>query len=175
MILLFVSMVFVNCVEKKEMPIVKMEIKTKKMSNQTIEVEVETNFPENTLFTVSASRDYKRKQNSERYSGELYYSYNSKVKDGLIHFTFKTDDQKWIKEYKELQKKYKKNDKSLTDIYSIKDTIEINILFTPKVKQSKNVEKFIGENGEKLKGDDVEDNGDFKTFSRTVKIYDKYN
>ena len=176
MALLFTVIVFINCSEKKEKPKYKIEIETKNLIERKIKVEVRTNFPDKTPFVISVSRNYKRKQNSENYAGELYSSYNSIVKNGFIEFTFDANDSKWVEEYKNLQKKYGEAEKSLTDIdfNRVKDTIEIYILYTPKGEQSKEIKNLIGVNGENLRGDGTEDNGDFKTFSKTIKIYNEY-
>ncbi|WP_298511033.1 hypothetical protein [uncultured Kordia sp.] len=178
-LLLFVTIILISCKEikyKEEVSNLNIEIKTEKISNQEIKTFITTNFPENTAFTITVSRDYKRQNNGEQYAGELYYTYNSNVKNSSIEFTFDIDDMKWINEYKKIQKQNAEFDKSLTDIdfSSIKDSIEINVLFTPKAQQSNNVKELLGVNGENLKGKGTEDNGSFKIFTKTIKIYDKF-
>lgn len=163
--------------EKKEFN-VNVDILTEVISETEIETRVKTNFPENTSLTITASRDYKRKNSNEQYAAQLYYSFNSIVKNGLIAFSFNPIDNSWIDRYEELRKQNFEFDKSLTEIdrLSIKDTIEISVLFTPKKDQPENVVKIIGENGEYLYGSDVEtNNGGFKIFRKEIKIYSKFN
>lgn len=167
----------ISCKETKEKVDYNISIDAKKIEPKTIQTKIKTNFPENTAFTITASRDYKRENNPENYSIDLYYAFNSLVKNGSIEFNFDPADKKWLDEYKEIQKQNGESDKTLTDIdiSSIKDTIEISVLYTPKAEQNQELKKIFGENGENLIGVNVEDNGKFKTFKKTIKIYDQYD
>lgn len=176
---IYLSAIFalISCSEPKEKKDYNIQIETKKIDPQTIHTKIKTNFPDNTPFTITASRDYKRENSSENYSIDLFYSYKSIVKNGSIEFNFDPTDKQWLNEYKELQKQNGEFDKTLTniDIQSIKDTIEISVLYTPKAEQNNDLKKLFGEKGENLKGVNVEDNGNFKIFRKTIKIYDKYD
>ena len=154
----------------------KVDIQTTIKSEDEIDVAVKTNFPDNTILNVSAVREYRRKNNNEMYAGNLYSNSNAIVKDGKVDFLFKTNDREWIKSYEDIQKQNRKFDNSLTDIdYStIKDSIEINILFTPKAEQRSTTYQITGENGEKLVGKDVEEYGGFKVLSKSVIVFDKF-
>lgn len=162
--------------ETKEKTEFKVNITTENISENEIKAIVKTNFPENTPFTITVSRDYSRKSNDEKYAGQLYYSYNSLVKNNQLDFNFKIDDEKWLDEYEALRKENGKFDKTLTEIdkKTIKDTLEISILYTPKSEQSEDIKKIIGANGENLTGNDVEKVSDFKVYNKTIKIYNKF-
>jgi hypothetical protein len=157
----------------------KIDIKTENISENEIRVIINTNFPENTPFTITVARGYSRKNNPAEYAGELYYSNASCVKDGEVNFNFSVDDQKWIDEYHQIKKQNESFDYKLTDIETIKDTLEINVLYTPKSEPSKEIKDIIGENGENLKGAEVhkvemdEGTSGFYVFDKTIKLYNK--
>lgn len=153
-----------------------VDITTEKISETDIKTIIKTNFPENTSLIITASRDYKRKNRDEQYAAQLYYSFSSIVKDGQISFNFNPSDNGWVSEYEALRKQNGSFDNTLTEIdkKSIKDSIEISVLFTPKGKQPENVIKAIGINGEKLKGENVEAVSDFKTYENKIKFYHKF-
>ena len=100
------------------------------------------------------------------------------MKDGQVSFTFNPLDKGWIDEYEALRKQNWSFDKSMTEIdkKSIKDTIEISVLFTPKGKQPENVVKIIGANGENLNGAEVQTNNNvgFKFYDKKIKFYSKF-
>jgi ABC-type oligopeptide transport system substrate-binding subunit len=154
-----------------------IDISTETVSETEIKTTIKTNFPENTSLTISASRDYRRKKSNERYAIDLYYSFNSIVKDGQISFTFNPLDKSWIDEYNALRKQNGQFDKTLTeiDMKSIKDSIEISVLYTPKGKQPENVKAIIGVDGENLSGINVETTRQgFKTYRMSKVIYSKF-
>jgi hypothetical protein len=155
----------------------KVDITTENTSDNEIKATIKTNFPENTSLTITASRDYKRKERDEQYAADLYYSYSSIVKNGQVTFNFNPNDNSWIEKYEELRKQNGEFDKTLTEINrkSIKDTIEINVLFTPKGKQPESVINVLGANGDNLNGDEVEtNNGGFKIYDKKIKFYHKF-
>ena len=163
----------------KNQPDFKIVIKTENISENEIRVTINTNFPENTPFTITVARGYSRKNNPAEYAGQLYYSYASYVKDGEINFNFSVDDEKWMDEYYQIKKQNESYDNRFTDIETIKDTLEINVLYTPKSEPSKEIKDIIGENGEHLKGAEVdkvemnEGTSDFYVFDKTIKLYNK--
>lgn len=173
---------FISCnkktekAETKEKLNLKVDVTTQNISENEIKTIVKTNFPENTPFTVTVSRDYNRKNNKEKYTGQLYYSYNSLVKNSQLNFNFIVNDKKWLDEYEILRKENGKFDKTLTEIdkKTIKDTLEISILYTPKAEQSEDVKKIIGADCENLIGKEVEKVSDFKVYNKTIKIYNKF-
>lgn len=154
-----------------------VDITTENTSGNEIKVTIKTNFPENTSLTITASRDYKRKDSDEQYAADLYYSFSSIVKDGQINFNFNPNNNSWIDEYEELRKQIGEFDKTMTEINrkSIKDTIEISVLYTPKGKQPENVVNVLGVNGENLNGEEVETNNrGFKVYNKKIKFYNKF-
>ena len=154
----------------------KVDIQPNKINDREYKVIVNTNFPDETKFMISASREYMRKNNQEIYAVDLYSNSNAIVKNGLIEFTFSTYDGEYISEYKALQKQNGLYDNTLTDIdfSTMKDSIEISVLFTPKSKQSSTTVQVAGENGEKLSGEGVEDYSGFKILRKSVLVFDKY-
>ena len=116
-ILLISILTLVSCNEKKEQTKeFKIDVKTEELSENNYKVNIKTNFPENTSFTIDVLRDYKRKNSSEQYAGEHYSAFSTLVKNGEINFDFKVDDAKWINDYKNNQKENGSFDKTLTDI-----------------------------------------------------------
>lgn len=161
----------------------KVDVKTEEISKNEFQSLITTNFPENTPFTITVSRDYRRKNNDEQYAGQFYYSYRSLVKNNQLKFNFKIDDKKWIKEYEntvkeyeDMTKEYKETYESLTEIdrKTIKDTIEISILYTPLVEQSEEIKSLIGAKGENLTGKDVEVFSEYKIYNKIIKIYNEF-
>ncbi len=157
----------------------KVEITTENISDNSIRTKIQTNFPENTPFTITVSREYIRKNNPLIYEGQLYYSYTSFVKNGEICFDFIVNDKKWIDEYYEIKKASDNFDKTLTDIETIKDTLTINVLYTPKAESTKEIKDILGENGENMTGKEVEKlegaegYSDFYVFNKSIKLYNK--
>lgn len=177
-IMLFVSILtLLSCAEKKKQTEdFKIDIKTDKISENNYKTDIETNFPDNTSFTISVSRDYKRKNSSVIYSATYYDEFSTLVKNGKINFNFTVDETKWQNEYIKHQKEYGNLDKTLTDVdfSSINDTIEINVLYTPMGEKNETNIELIGKDGENLKGDGLRKNGSFNVFDKTIKIYNKF-
>jgi|JFJP01.1.fsa_nt_gi hypothetical protein len=161
---------------KEQIKEFKIDLNTKEVSDNNYEVNIKTNFPENTSFQIYVTRDYRRTNSSEQYSGKHYSVFSNIVKNGEINFNFEVDDSKWINDYQKYQKENGSFDKTLTDIdfETVKDSIEIYVLYTPKGEKNKENIKLIGKNGENLKGNNVEENGTFKVFSKTIKFYNKF-
>lgn len=156
----------------------KVEISLGPPSEKEIQVKAETNFPENTSLTITASREYKRQGSDVIYSTSYYSSIHTRVKNGQVSFSFDPTDKGWIKEYEKLRNSNGYFDKTLTEIdyNTIKDTIEISILFTPKGENPENVVKVVGVDGKNLKGDGVEIvNREFKIYNKTLKFFHKYD
>jgi hypothetical protein len=177
MLLLLSIITLASCNEKKEqIQEFKIDLKTEEVSENNYKVNIKTNFPENTSFTIDVQRDYKRKNSSEQYAGEHYSEFSALVKNGEINFNFKADDSKWINDYKNYQKENGNFDKTLTDIdfETVKDTLEISVLYTPMGEKNEENIVLIGKNGEFLKGDGMEKNGTFNVFRKTIKIYNKF-
>lgn len=171
-------------IEKIKISEFKVDVKTEEISKNEFQSTLTTNFPENTSFTITVSRDYRRKNNDEQYAGQFYYSYNSYVKNKQLKFNFKIDDKKWIKEYEDEKQKYEglvKDYSEMDELYTeidkktIKDTIEISILYTPLAEESEEIRRIIGANGENLTGKDVEVFSECKIYNKIIKIYNKFN
>lgn len=177
MLLLISILALVSCKEKKEqIQEFKIDVKTEEVTENNTKVNIKTNFPENTSFKIDVKRDYKRKNSTEQYAGEHYSAFSTLVKNGEINFDFKVDDSKWINGYKNYQKENGSFDKTLTDIDfgTIKDTLEISVLYTPMGEKNEENLELIGKNGEFLKGDGMEKKGAFNVFRKTIKIYNKF-
>lgn len=169
--------------ENKKISEFKVDVKTEEISKNEFQSTITTNFPENTAFTITVSRDYRRKNNDELYAGQFYYSYRSLVKNNQLKFNFKIDDKKWIKEYEEEKQKYEglaKDYSEMDELYTeidkktIKDTIEISILYTPLAEQSEGIKSLIGAKGENLSGKDVEVFPELKIYNKIIKIYNEF-
>jgi hypothetical protein len=176
-LLLLSVLALASCNEKKEqIQDFKIDVKTEELSKNNYKVNIKTNFPDNTSFNINVGRDYRRKSNTEKYAGEHYSEFSTLVKNGEINFNFIVNDQKWIGDYKTIKSKNEAIDKSLTDIdfETIKDTLELTVLYTPMSETNEENLKLIGKNGEFLKGDGLENNGTFNVFIKKIKIYNKF-
>jgi hypothetical protein len=60
------------------------------------------------------------------------------------------------------------------DRKTIKDTIEISILYTPFNEQSEEIKSIIGAKGENLTGKDVEVFPEYKIYNKIIKIYNEF-
>ncbi len=158
---------FTNC--KSELII---QVKTQETNEKKVKAIITTNFPENTILSITAERIYQRKNDSNLYGGTHYYSRELAVKNGEIEFSFNVDDKKWIKNYNE----YKKFEKGLNEIdfKSIKDSIEITIFYTPEFERDKNVAKILGKRGGNINGKGTFIFDDYKGFRKTIKIFSKF-
>ena len=167
-----------DVIEKKEF-IPNVDISTENVSEHEIKVIINTNFPENTSLSIRAGRDYKRTNRNEQYNIDLYNSNNTIVeKNAPITFSFNPNDNSWLDEYDELRRTNWEFDKTLTeiDMKSIKDSIEISVLYTPKGKQPENVKAIIGVDGENLNGTNVETTRQgFKTYRMSINFYSKFS
>ncbi len=144
----------------------KIDIQTENLNDNIIKVSVITNFPDSTNFTIDAGRPYKRVNDNADYNGELYYQYSVYSINGKIDFQIQVDDKKWLDEFE----KFKKMDSKIKNIKNIQDSIEINVLYTPKGNQTAANQSILGKNGENIKGKGVEKTSDFYTFSSTKKL-----
>lgn len=173
---LLLLLIFTSC--KNDFTV---NINSEKISEKKIKIIITTNFPENTIFSISAERIYKKKDNSNYYGGIHYYSSKYGVKNGKIEFTFDINDNEWINYYNEqrdLQEKLRINNKDFTEIdyKSIKDSIEISIVYSPKLffNQEDNVKKILGEKGENINGKGTIKIDGIKMFKKSIKIYSKF-
>ena len=167
---------FISC--KDDLSI---DISSKKISEKKINIIITTNFPENTIFSISAERIYKRKDNTDYYGGVHYYSSEYGVKNGLVEFTLNINDNEWIKDYNQhkeyITKKFPSN-KEFTeiDLNSIKDSIEVSVVYSPEYlfNQKNNVLEILGEKGENIKGKGTIKIDGIKMFTKSIKIYSKF-
>jgi hypothetical protein len=150
-----------------------IDINSKKISKKEIKVTITTNFPENTIFSITAERIYKRKNNENYYGGTHYYSSEYGIKNGKLEFKLKINDSVWISNYNQYRK-----DEKLTEIdyKSIKDSIEISVVYSPKFlfNQKSNVKKILGENGENIRGKGTIKMDGIKVFEKSIKIFSKF-
>ena len=156
-----------------------ININPKKTSENKFKTVVETNFPENTIFSITVERLYKRKNNPNIYGGTHFFSREFPVKNGKVEFTFEVNDKKWIKDYNEYREGDKKNEfpnKELTEIdfNSIKDSLEISVFYNPSFERDENVKKIVGENGKNLNGKGTIKLENEKIFRKTKSIYKKF-
>lgn len=169
--------------ENKKISEFKVDVKTEEISKNEFLSTITTNFPENMAFTITVSRDYRKKNNDELYAGQIYYSYRALVKNNQLKFNFKIDDEKWIKEYEDEIKEYEslpKDNSEMDELYTaidrktIKNTIEISILYTPLNEQSEEIKSIIGVKGENLTGKDVIVFPEYKIYNKIIKIYNEF-
>ena len=156
-----------------------VNLNSEKISEKKIKTIITTNFPENTIFSISAERIYKRKKNPNYYRGIHYYSSEYGVKDGKIEFTFDINDKKWINDYNEQrERELRRNNKDFTEIdyKSIKDSIEISIIYSPKFlfNQEDSVKKILGNKGENINGKGTIKIEDIRIFKKSINIYNKF-
>jgi hypothetical protein len=156
-----------------------IDIDIQNISDKKVQTIITTNFPENTVFSISAERLYKRKNDTNYYGGTLYYSMESAVKNGMIELSIDIDDKEWIDDYNDdikFQKQLKIYNKKFAEIdyRSIKDSIEISVRYTAIFEQDKNIKKILGEKGENLRGKGTINVEDYQIFRKAVTIYSKF-
>ncbi|MDC1162495.1 hypothetical protein OAT18_03555 [Tenacibaculum sp.] len=137
-----------------------INIISKKRVQNKIRAEIKTNFPENTIFSITAERLYKRKSGSKTYGGTHFFSREYPVKNGVIEFSFDINDTRWIESYNEYRKNEKERDsknKELTEIdfESIQDSLQISVLYNSEFERDKKVKDIIGGNGCNLSGNET--------------------
>jgi hypothetical protein len=158
-----------------------IDINSKKTSEKEFKITLTTNFPENTIFSITAERIYKRKNNGNYYGGVHYYSSEYGIKNGKLEFILKVNDSMWINNYNQYREDGNLNEfknKKLTEIdyKSIKDSIEISVVYSPRFlfNQKSNVKKSLGENGENIKGKGTIKMDGIKVFEKSIKIFSKF-
>ncbi|QXP68467.1 hypothetical protein [Polaribacter sp. AHE13PA] len=157
----------------------KINITPKKISEKKFKTIIKTNFPENTIFSITVERLYQRKNNPNIYGGTHFFSREFPVKNGEIEFSFEVNDKEWIKYYNEHREDDKRNEfpnKELTEIdfKFIKDSLEISVFYNPIFERDENVKKIIGENGKNLSGKGTIELENEKIFRITKSIYSKF-
>ena len=156
-----------------------ISINPKKISKKEVRTVIKTNFPENTIFSITVERLFKRKNSLKVYSGTHFFSRELPVKNGKIEFYFEVNDNKWImedNEDREFEKNINSSKNYLTEIdyESIKDSLEISVFYNPVFEQNENVKKIIGENGKNLNGKGTIELEEEKIFRVSKKIYWKF-
>ncbi|WP_422091717.1 hypothetical protein [Tenacibaculum ovolyticum] len=145
----------------------------KKRVKNKIRTEIKTNFPENTIFSITAERLYKRKKNSKNYGGTHFFSRNYPVKNGIIEFSFEINDSRWIESYNEYRRNEKKlgsNNKELTEIdfESIQDSLQISVLYNSEFERDEKVMGIIGKNGSNLSGNGTIERKNIFSFKKNL-------
>ena len=158
-----------------------IDINSRKTSEKEFKVTISTNFPENTIFSITAERIYKRKNNENYYGGTHYYSSEHGIKNGKLEFILKVNDSMWINKYNlhrenEKLNKFKNNKLTEIDYKSIKDSIEISVVYSPRFlfNQKDNVKKILGENGENIRGKGTIKMDGIKIFEKSIKIFSQF-
>lgn len=156
-----------------------INITPKKISEKKIKTIIKTNFPENTIFSITVERLYRRINNVNIYGGTHFFSRELPVKNGKIEFSFEVNDKEWIKYYNEHREDDKRNEfpnKELTEIdfKSIKDSLEISVFYNPIFERDENVKKILGENGKNLSGKGTIELENEKIFRIRKNIYSKF-
>jgi hypothetical protein len=156
-----------------------ININPKKISDNKFKTIVETNFPENTIFSITVERLYKRKNNPNTYSGTHFFSREFPVRNGKVEFSFKANDKEWIKYYNQhreddKEREFPNSELTGIDFESIKDSLEISVFYNPIFERDENVKKIVGENGENLKGKGTIKLETENIFRVTKSIYNKF-
>jgi len=164
----------ISCKEDFEINII-----PKKRAQNKIRTEIKTNFPENTIFSITAERLYKRKNNSKTYGGAHFFSREYPVKNGIIEFSFDINDTSWIESYNEYrtnEKERNSTNKELTEIdfESIQDSLQISVLYNSEFERDKKIKDIIGENGSNLSGNGTIKLEECKIFLVSKKVYCKF-
>ena len=170
-IILLILTLFISC--KNDLTI---NIEAQKINDKKVKTTITTNFPENTVFSITATRIYKRKNNPNYYSGVHYFSRELAVKNGIIEFSFDVNDKDWIDSYNNFRESENQFDKELTEIdfKSIQDSLEISVFYEPRLERDYEVKKVLGEKGEKIRGKGTIEIDDYNVFNEKIKIYDRF-
>ena len=144
-----------------------IELKTIKKAERNVEINIDTDFPDGTNFLVSIGRIYYMEGIDEAYSGDIFSKYLT-VENGKIKTTVIISDTKWYNEAQKLSNMLPDDD--WTPISEISDTINTDILFSPRRTKSADILEILGADGEYIKGDGVDKSIGFTTFSVSKKL-----
>lgn len=139
-----------------------VDLKVKKLSARKIKIDIDTNFPDGTIFVLTVGRPY-----DSDYLGDIL-DVKPAVKSGKIALTVDVNDKKWYGEYMQKQKTMGKE--LFSDIKKIENHIRIWVMYTPRQKHPKDVLSVLGKNGEFVKGDGAKVSGKFVTFEKEMKV-----
>jgi hypothetical protein len=141
-------------------------ISANEVDSRKINIEINTNFPDETIMRLSLNRTHTLKGSEKEYSGGIFDELFS-VYEGKYSKIVEINDLDWYNEHLSLVKNLP-ND--FQPIDKISDNVNISVLFTPAVKQPENVLKTLGEFSEFISGEGVEKFGKMNIF-RVKKEY----
>ena len=130
----------------------RIELSTLDIGGRKLKINISTNFPDGTIFSLWINRDYYVKGDKEPNGGELGEKELS-VRDGKIETIVTIDDRGWYDRYTKIAKAIP-ND--VPPIVKIPDKITINVMYTPANVQPENVIKILGTKGEYVTGKGAE-------------------
>jgi len=145
-----------------------IDLSSENLNAKEIKIKIKTNFPDGTNLLVNVYRIHFMKGSNEAYSGDIFEK-DIRVNQGIIETVVKVDDSNWYNEHQSLVRALP-ND--FFPISKISDNITVSVLFTPKRKQTENVLKILGVNGEYISGKGAEKKHSFTTFyvSKDIKF-----
>jgi CxxC motif-containing protein len=137
----------------KEIPVEKLkeykiELSATNEGEKKVKINITTNFPDGTNFSLWLNRNYYVKGEKEPNGGELGDKELS-VKNGKIETIVTINDTEWYNRY---QKVAKAIPNDFPPIVKISDIIDINVMYTPARTQPENVVKILGTRGEFVTG-----------------------
>lgn len=156
--------------QEKQLPQVKeyyIKLDAPLKEDRSMDIKINTNFPDGTKLLVDVTRSYYEKGSSEEYSGDIYSEVKT-VTNGMITQKVYIDDSKWVSEYDSRKQQYS-SIASFPGIGKISPQIEVEVLFTPLGNQSADILNILGSKGEYVKGAGAEQFGKGFTSYRVVK------
>lgn len=136
-----------------------------KTAPRNIKIDVTTDFPDGTNFHIGVDRIYNKKGSSANYSGDIFNK-DIPIKSGKIQVEVYINDSLWYNKYYEYVKKLG-HLVEFPGVGQISPKIEVSVMFSPRRKQSDEVLKILGTNGEFVGGAGAKKWWDFTTYSVT--------
>jgi len=140
----------------------KIDLRAKKIASRKIKVDIDTNFPDGTIFWFRVFREY-----DVDYVGEIFKK-DVTVKKGKLSLTISVSDREWYDEYMQNQKKLGKD--LFGDIETIENDVTVSVQYIGGAAQTKSILEILGDKGQYIKGDGVKINGTDIGFEKEVKV-----
>jgi len=162
----------------KEIPVEKLkeyriELSAINAGGRKIRINISTNFPDRTNFSLYINRNFYKKGDTETYIEELFDK-DFSIKNGKFEILVDIiNETAW---YNEVQREIRALPNDIKPISKISDKININVLYTAAELQPANVLEILGTKGEYVTGKGAEKFGTgtagrLTSFSASKELY----
>lgn len=139
-----------------------LNLKVIKVAAREVKIDVTTNFPDDTILSVSVYRLYDIK-----YVGKIFDT-PANVRKGKVQITVPIMDS-WHTEYMANQRKLGKE--LFSDIIIISDDVTVRVGYYPAWQKNLKIKKILGDKGQFVKGKGTEKSGTGISMTRETKIH----